>query len=347
MHPSDRARERGSAMSIKRKRAQQLMAKFPRQRILVVGDLMLDHYILGQVSRISPEAPVPVLHVAREQSVPGGSANVASNVRALGGRASAAGVVGRDAHGRSLLRLLARAEIAVDAVMRLPHVPTTVKTRVIADRQQVVRVDWEKHVRFTDRQVAEFCRLLERAVRGATGVVIEDYSKGVVHQQVMDTVLRAARRRGLPVGLDPKDNYDVDVAGITLAKPNRKEAFAHAGLQDPGAAGHPLEDRKLLRVAEVLLEKWKPAMLMITLGAHGMLLAGPGRAPRHVPTRAREVFDLSGAGDTVIATCMLALAAGATFDEAAELANYAAGIVVAKLGTATCSRDELLASMEA
>jgi rfaE bifunctional protein kinase chain/domain len=332
-------------MSIQRARARQVLARFPRQRVLVVGDVMLDHYIHGTVSRISPEAPVPVLHVTREISVPGGASNVASNVRAMGGAAEVAGVVGRDAHGRRLTRLLKDLGAGVEAVMRLPRVPTTVKTRVVADRQQVVRVDWEKHLQLNERQLAGFTGLLEKWTARSTAVVIEDYSKGVVQQPVLDAVLRVAGRRGIPVGLDPKDNYDLDVRGITLAKPNRKEAFAHAGVKDTGAAGHPLKDKALLKVVEILLEKWQPRMLMITLGAQGMVLAGGGAATRHVPTRAREVYDLSGAGDTVIATCMLALAAGAKFGEAAELANYAAGVVVGKLGTATCTRDELLAYM--
>ncbi len=229
--------------------------------------------------------------------------------------------------------------------MRLPRVPTTVKTRVVADRQQVVRVDWEKRQALQGRPLDAFVEWVGKISARASAVVIEDYSKGVVQQPVLDAVLQVAGRRGIPVGLDPKDNYELKVRGITLAKPNRKEAFAHAGLKDPGANEHPLQDKALLKVADILMEKWQPRMLMITLGGHGMLLAGEGAAPRHVPTRAREVFDLSGAGDTVIATCMLALASGATFDEAAELANYAAGVVVGKLGTATCTRDELLAYM--
>jgi len=332
-------------MTIQRARARRLLARFPEQRVLVVGDLMLDHYIHGSVSRISPEAPVPVLHVSRENSVPGGASNVASNVRAMGGASDVAGVVGRDAPGRQLTRLLSKAGVGVDAVLRLPRVPTTVKTRVVADRQQVVRVDWEKRQAVQGRPLEAFVRWIAKISARASAVVIEDYSKGVVQQPVLDAVLKVAGRRGIPVGLDPKDNYELDVRGITLAKPNRKEAFAHAGIKDPGAADHPLQDKALLKVADSLMEKWQPRMLMITLGGHGMLLAGEGVAPRHVPTRAREVFDLSGAGDTVIATCMLALAAGASFNEAAELANYAAGVVVGKLGTATCSRDELLAYM--
>ena len=329
-------------MSISRARARAITARFPKQKLLVVGDLMLDHYIQGHVSRISPEAPVPVLHVTREHSVPGGACNVAANICALGGAAGVAGVIGRDASGRSLLRLLRKAGIATDAVLRLGHVPTTVKTRIVAERQQVVRVDWEKPATFLPRHLAEFSDRLDAALRGVTAVVIEDYGKGVIQQPVVDALLAVTRRRKIPVGLDPKDNYDLKLDGLTLAKPNRKEAFAHAGIKDTGAHEEPLKDRPLLRVAARLLEKWNPRMLMITLGGHGLLLAAPGRPPRHVPTRAREVFDLSGAGDTVIATCMLALAAGADFETAAELANYAAGVVVGKLGTATCSREELI-----
>ncbi|MBW7907581.1 MAG: carbohydrate kinase [Kiritimatiellae bacterium] len=329
-------------MSINTERARALMARFSRQKILVVGDLMLDHYIHGHVSRISPEAPVPVLRVARENSVPGGACNAAVNIRALGGSAAVAGVVGRDGHGRALLELLRGAGVKTDAVLQLAHVPTTVKTRIVAERQQVVRVDWERYTQFTARQQSEFIRRMERSLEGVHGVIVEDYSKGVIQQPVIDALMALARRKKIRVGLDPKDNHELRFEGLSLAKPNRKEAFAHAGMKDPGPHDDPLRDQPLQKVADILIERWNPEMLMITLGPHGLLLAAQGRPTIHVPTRAREVFDLSGAGDTVIATCMLALAAGADFEMAAELANYAAGVVVSKLGTATCTREELL-----
>lgn len=334
-------------MSISVARARAITAQFANQKLLVVGDLMLDHYIHGHVTRISPEAPVPVLHVAREHSVPGGACNVAANARALGATASVAGVIGRDGHGRALSDLLHKAGIDTTAVLRLPGHPTTVKTRVIAERQQVVRVDWEKPVRLNERQRRELARKIEAAFDGVTAVVFEDYGKGVIAQDVVDAVLSIAKTRGVPVGLDPKENYHLRFEGLTLAKPNRREAFAHAGISDPGPQDDPTRDTALREATERLLEKWKPRLLMITLGPQGLLLAEPGKDPRHVPTRAREVFDISGAGDTVIATCMLALAAGADFHAAAELANYAAGVVVGKLGTATCTRDELLAYLAA
>lgn len=330
------------------KRAQLLTQSFQRQRILVVGDLMLDKYIHGTVERISPEAPVPVVRVARERQVPGGAANVAWNVCAFGGQAVIAGVVGNDPAGRDLKELMAAQGVCTDVVRAIKGFQTTVKMRVLADRQQVLRVDWDPDPVFPQADVDAFCESVSRQIESCTGVVIEDYSKGIVCQEVMDAVLSAAKRRGIPVGLDPKDNLNLRIKGITLATPNYKEAHLCAGL--PAKApppGSPLEDASLRKASDILLKTWEPEQLLVTLGPNGMYLAGSGRVPRVIPTRAREVFDVSGAGDTVIATCVMALAAGASFDEAAVLGNNAAGVVVGKLGTATCSADELLASVEA
>lgn len=331
---------------MKSERARRLARAFERQRILVVGDLMLDQYIHGAVERISPEAPVPVVRVTQERQVPGGSANVAANVCALGGKAIVAGVVGRDRAGQDLLRLLGARGIGTGGVRTVTGMRTTVKMRVLADRQQVVRVDWDPAVTFPEREVDAFCAQLEKQVALCTGVVIEDYSKGIVRQEVVDVVLNAARKKGIPVGLDPKDNLDLSISGITLATPNYREAHACAGvpLKRP-PSGNPLDDRSLRKAGQILLERWKPEQLIVTLGPQGMYLVSAGKPPRVIPTRAREVFDVSGAGDTVIATCLLALAAGASFDEAAVLGNNAAGVVVGKLGTATCSPDELLTSV--
>jgi len=332
---------------MKIERARELTAAFKRQRVLVVGDLMLDKYIHGSVERISPEAPVPVVRVVRERTVPGGAANVAGNICGLGGRAMLAGIVGCDPEGGALIGLLKENGIGTRGVARLRGFRTTVKTRVIADRQQVVRVDWDSNAGFPDRAVGRFCATLAALVDACSGVVIEDYSKGVVRQEVVDAVLDAAKRKGIPVGLDPKDNEDLNLGGITLATPNYKEAHVCAGLpvRSP-PPGDPLKDPSLRRAAEILMEKWAPRLLIVTLGPQGMYLASRDRAPRVIPTRAREVYDVSGAGDTVIATCVLALAAGAGFDEAAVLGNNAAGVVVGKLGTATCSPEELLRSVE-
>ena len=328
-------------------RAKRLAGAFKGQRVLVVGDLMLDKYIDGSVERLSPEAPVPVVKVVRERNVPGGAANVAGNVCALGGAATLAGLVGCDLEGGTLIDLLKERRIGTGGIARVRNFRTTVKTRVLADRQQVVRVDWDNNAGFPERALGRFCAAIEKIVATCSGVVIEDYSKGVVRQEVVDAVLGAARRKGIPVGLDPKDNMDLDVAGITLATPNYKEAHLCAGLPvRPPPPGNPLNDRSLAKAAAILMEKWRPELLIVTLGPQGMYLLSRNQEPRVIPTRAREVFDVSGAGDTVIATCVLALAAGAGFEEAAVFGNNAAGVVVGKLGTATCSPEELLRSVE-
>ena len=315
------------------------------RRVLVVGDLMLDRYVYGSVTRISPEAPVPVVKVVRETSMPGGASNVAGNIRALGGQAAVAGMIGKDAAGVELRWLLTHAGVDVECAMMFAGAGTIVKERIIAERQQVVRVDFERSATWSPRQSEKFLALLALELDRADGVIIEDYGKGAVTQAVVDLVLAKAAKRGLPVGLDPKDGHELAFQGITVATPNRKEAFAIAGVVDPGAKVDPLADKALRKTGEILMAKWAAENLAITLGAQGMYLLSRGQAPRHVPTRAREVFDVSGAGDTVIAACVTALAAGAKFIEAAELANVAAGVVVGKLGTASCTPEELLNHM--
>jgi D-glycero-beta-D-manno-heptose-7-phosphate kinase len=332
-------------MSISQKRAAALLKKFARRRVLVLGDLMLDRYVYGSVHRISPEAPVPVVKVVKETSMPGGASNVACNIRALGGRAAIAGMIGKDAAGVELRWLLTHAEVDVECAMMFAGTSTTVKERIIAERQQVVRVDFERATPWSPHQSEKFLAMLAIELGRADGVIIEDYGKGAVTQAVVDLVLTTARRRDIPVGLDPKEGHDLNLRGITVATPNRREAFAIAGQMDPGARENPLVDKALRRTGEILMEKWAAENLAITLGAHGMFLMTRGQAPRHVPTRAREVFDVSGAGDTVIAACVTALAAGAGFIESAELANIAAGVVVGKLGTASCTPEELLNHM--
>ncbi|MCB1070080.1 MAG: D-glycero-beta-D-manno-heptose-7-phosphate kinase [Verrucomicrobia bacterium] len=330
-------------MTLLRQRAADMLTVFDRKRILVVGDLMLDRYILGVVSRISPEAPVPVVHVREEKAVPGGASNVALNIRALGASATVGGIIGQDASGEVLSSLLREQGVDTGSILATNRIPTTVKTRVLAERQQVVRVDWEELYEYNESELDRFKSLLDEQIQVVDGIIIEDYGKGVIHQAMISHLIQRASQAGVPVGLDPKDNHELEIGGLTLATPNRREAFVAAGIAEGRPKENPLEDLRLLQVGDRLLELWNPGFLLITLGAQGMLLMRKGEAPVHVPTRAREVFDVSGAGDTVIATCLLAVAGGASFLEAAELANYAAGIVVAKLGTATCTPDELLA----
>jgi D-glycero-beta-D-manno-heptose-7-phosphate kinase len=324
-------------------RARELVAAFGRQRILVVGDAMLDLYIYGAVERISPEAPVPVVRVRRERKMPGGAANVAVNIRALGGASDLAGVVGKDSFGADLADLLKAGGIGVEGVMPLSGARTTVKMRILAERQQVVRVDWEDEPAIPPPLTDAMCRKLRRLAGAATGIIIADYRKGMVSQAIVDAVLSVARRRGVPVGLDPKDNTHLKISGLTLATPNYKEALACACLPPKAAPDKdPLADESLRKAGAILLKKWALKQLIVTLGPQGMYLVSPRRPARVIPTRAREVFDVSGAGDTVIATCLLALAAGADGMEAAALGNSAAGVVVGKVGTASCSPSELL-----
>jgi len=333
-------------VQLTRDRARDIVGKFSGQRILVVGDMMLDRFIFGEASRISPEAPVPVVRVEREQEMPGGSCNVGMNVKSLGGEAFLCGLTGNDFHGRLLTELLANAGIGCDGVIADEGETTIVKTRIIAQRQQVARIDYEQCCNLKPELIEELCSRIGDLAASASGVVIEDYGKGVLQQEVVTAAIEAARARGIPIGFDPKDNHALNVRGVTVATPNRKEMFAAAGRRDADIALPPLEDGNLLAAGSELLERWGPDLLLTTLGADGMLLQSATGDPWHAPTRAREVFDVSGAGDTVVAVCVLALAAGADYHEAAELANFAAGVVVGKLGTATTTPDELLGFME-
>lgn len=326
-------------------RVEELLAGFANVKVLVVGDLMLDRYVFGSVTRISPEAPVPVVHVSREESRPGGASNVALNIGALGGGSTVAGVIGADVAGDDLMRTLVDAGIRMEGVVRAPSVQTTVKTRVVAERQQVVRVDREMPAAQFEAGVETLCRLLPPLVAAADAVVIEDYGKGVVCQRVVDTVLAAAQTAGLPVGFDPKDNHRLNLPWLTLATPNYREACLAAGVPE-ASLDDTAGSASLRETGRLLSARWGTELLLITLGPHGMYLLPRSGEPMVLPTVAREVFDVSGAGDTVIATALTALAAGATHAEAAELANHAAGVVVGKLGTAVCTRAELRGSFD-
>ncbi len=328
-------------MGVKMARIQEIVASFRDQQILVVGDLMLDQYIHGKVDRISPEAPVPVVRVTHEENVPGGASNVAWNIKSLGGTVTVAGILGKDQDAETLKRLLLQEGVSIEPVICDEEMATTVKTRVVAERQQVVRIDRDREGSYYPKDLLQiFCKRLENVAKQATGIIIEDYGKGLVEQDVVDCVLKTAKETDIPVGFDPKDNHALNVSGVTLATPNLHEAFLAAGIREPNSITE--DDPSLQIVGKILLKKWKPEHLLMTLGPLGMCLLTQGHKSQHVPTRAREVFDVSGAGDTVMAMCLLALSAGASFYEAAECANAAAGVVVGKLGTATCSKEELL-----
>jgi len=310
------------------------MIEFEGRRILVIGDLMLDEFIWGKVSRISPEAPVPVVNVTGESYYPGGAANVARNVREFTRSTSVMGLAGTDASGTRLLDLLRSAAIDTTGVQQDSAHCTSVKTRIIARNQQVVRVDRERRAPLTEEQSARAVAFLARAIPEADAIIAADYGKGFLSQSLADEICRLAREHDKILTVDPHPHTSLDWRGATIIKPNRAEAFAAAGL--PPSEDHPLPD-----VAHRLFQRWDCRYLLITLGEDGMMLFQHDAPPHHVPARVQDVFDVSGAGDTAIAVLTVALAAGATPIEAAELANGASGIVVGKLGTATVSPDEL------
>jgi D-glycero-beta-D-manno-heptose-7-phosphate kinase len=325
-------------------RLRRLLAAVLRTRVLVVGDVMLDQFIWGRVSRISPEAPVPVVDFERESFMPGGAANVARNLTALGGAAELFGAVGRDTHARQLRQLLAEEHVGCAGLVAAPRRLTTTKTRVVAGQQQVTRLDRETRGDLAAADTARLLRAVGAALPAADAVIVGDYGKGVVTQPLLAGLRDLCRARGVWLSLDPKPVHHLDLAGLSLLTPNRKEAFELAGLADTVRAADPLADAPLLAVAERLMAGPAPALLLITLGELGMLLCRRGEAPFHIPTVAQEVFDVSGAGDTVIASFTLAIAAGASPVEAAVFSNHAAGVVVGKVGTATVSPEELTAS---
>lgn len=318
-----------------------VLAAFGSKRILVIGDLMLDEFIWGAVSRISPEAPVPVVNVTGESYYPGGAANVARNIRELTPHIALIGLAGEDPAGARLLELLQGSGIDVSGVQRIAGVPTTVKTRIIARNQQVVRVDRERRHSLDKAGLVRIMERVEQAIPRADAVVVADYGKGFLTQPLADHISIVARRHGTVLAVDPHPHTSLVWSGATAIKPNRTEAFLAAGIPSFPAADSSLQEEQLREVGKRLLQKWGCRILLITLGEQGMLLIEEGCPPYHIPTRARDVFDVSGAGDTAIAVLALALVSGAGARAAAELANYASGIAVAKLGTATVSLEEL------
>jgi D-beta-D-heptose 7-phosphate kinase/D-beta-D-heptose 1-phosphate adenosyltransferase len=316
-----------------------ILESIGKLRILVIGDVMLDHYLWGEVTRISPEAPVPVIHVLRESHTAGGAANVALNLAALGGKASLIGTFGDDDAGRILAGILREAAIDCAACVIDPAVKTIVKTRVIARTQQLCRIDREtaRHAYALDA-AADIEAALDAACARADAIIVSDYAKGVVTQSLIDKLLAQADARGLLIAVDPKPARHLRFRGAGLITPNRHEALELAGLAEPG----PGEDYPLEEICRRIHHSLAPRLLVITLGADGMAVSRDGKVEHVLATEAREVFDVSGAGDTVIASLTAALAAGATAVEAAGFANRAAGVVVSKMGTATATPAEIL-----
>ena len=329
-----------------RTRAEELCSRFRNQRIAVVGDLMLDRYVRGKAVRISPEAPVPVVRVKDRSAVLGGAANVLRNLSAFGAAPIAFGVVGTDPHGAEFLEQCGENSINTSFIVRHPTRQTTVKTRLIANHQQVVRIDDEAteplEARYRDQLRDSLCQAVTDGKIDA--VIWEDYNKGVLTKELISDVQEILVKAGIPATLDPHPGNPFVVPGLTLMTPNRTESFAMAG-EFPRDPVQPVSDDVALRtVADKIRGQWGPKHLLITLGSGGMALFSDDGSLHHVPTVAQDVFDVSGAGDTVIATWTAAYLADATPEEACELANHAAGIVVGKVGTICVNKNELLNS---
>ncbi len=320
-------------------RTRALLAAMRDRPVLVLGDVMLDEFIWGKVARISPEAPVPVVEVARESQHVGGAGNVARNVRALGGRPLLVGVVGRDAAAERIRGDLDASGVRHALIAADDGRPTTVKTRIIAHQQQIVRADRER----ADEISPELEQVLVSRVRDGLGqcgaLILSDYQKGVITRRAMRALVALARRRRVPILVDPKVRHFALYRGVSVITPNQLEAEQATGVRIRSQAD-------LLAAGERILKTLRCQAVLVTRGEQGMSLFRPAHRPLHVPTFAREVFDVTGAGDTVIATLALALTSGARMDEAAVLANSAAGVVVGKIGTATASPEELLAAVE-
>jgi D-beta-D-heptose 7-phosphate kinase/D-beta-D-heptose 1-phosphate adenosyltransferase len=335
-----------SAKTLSISRARQILSAAAKTRILVLGDVMLDQFIWGSVARISPEAPVPVVDFERESFMPGGAANVARNLTALDVPTEIFGAIGNDDAGWKLQKLLAGQNIGCAGLVKNSARHTSVKTRIVAHKQQVVRIDRETRDGLDAKLTGQLLDGLKTKLARADAVIVGDYGKGVVTQPLLDEIKSLCRARGVWLSLDPKPVHQLHLSGLSLITPNRKETFELASLPDETRHENPLADKNLTLAAERLLNELRPAVLLITLGELGMLLCQRGQKPFHIPTVAQEVFDVSGAGDTVIATFTLAIAAGASPLEAAILSNHAAGIVVGKIGTAITTPEELLKSFE-
>ncbi len=316
-----------------------VLEKFARARVVILGDLIVDQYIWGQVSRISPEAPIPVVEVVRESFSPGGAANVASNLNALGASVEICGIVGEDSYGEMLLDMLREKGIDTRLVVKDPARPTILKTRIIAHKQQVVRVDREDIRGLAGERLEHMRGLLKQAIPKADALILEDYGKGVIQEGLLHEIIPMARGLGKIVTVDPKRDHFDFYKGVTAITPNRLEAEEASGIR--------IADPKGLQDAGArLMERLGCDAVLITMGDQGMCLFESKQPPLQIPARAREVYDVSGAGDTVIAVFTAALVAGAGFRQAAVISNVAGGLVVEKLGTAVVTREEIRARME-
>lgn len=325
---------------IQSERVHEIVEQFSKAKVLVIGDVMLDEFVWGDVNRISPEAPVPVVEVRSRSMMPGGAANVVSNIRSLGAQASIIGICGKDLYGQTLKECLKEMQADTEGLVEDSQRPTSLKTRIIAHQQQMVRVDEESQADIQESVRLKVDQLLEKKIKQADVVVVEDYDKGLVDQSLLNRVVEFCQKHKKVLAVDPKKGHFLDYKGVSVLTPNKSEAIAALGFEREERA--PSKDK----MGASLLDKWGCENILITMGEEGMVLTDKEKKLFHIPAVAREVFDVSGAGDTVIAAFVSSLASGASMQEAAEISNYAAGVVVGKVGTATVTAAELYQEMQ-
>ncbi|HKQ57249.1 MAG TPA: D-glycero-beta-D-manno-heptose-7-phosphate kinase [Candidatus Eisenbacteria bacterium] len=315
-----------------------IIGRFAGRRILVLGDLMLDRYLWGRVDRISPEAPVPVVELERETHALGGAGNVAANLRALGAEPVLLGVIGEDADGTHLLGALRNRGVSTMGIVADRARPTTVKTRIIAHAQQVVRADKESRADLDGPAFEALAGRIEAEIARCESVIVSDYGKGVITPRSLEHALGLARERRLPVSVDPKESHIDAYRGVSILTPNQHEAGYIQGRRI-------VDETSLMEVGWGLQERLGAEAVLVTRGPAGMSLFEKGGRYTHLPTVAREVYDVTGAGDTVVSVVALALAAGADYPTASFLSNHAAGVVIREVGTASCTPSQLEASI--
>jgi len=308
--------------------------RFENAHILAIGDVMLDRFVVGSVSRISPEAPVPVVDLDSETFKPGGAANAINNIRALGGNVTALGIIGDDVSGKKLIDLLKKDGINTGGIIVIKNRPTTVKTRIIAGQQQIVRIDREEKDVVGNERIIQILDFVNKKIDEIDAILISDYDKGVITNKLLEDVIPLAKRYNKPVIVDPKVEHFLDYKGVTVVTPNVKEASAATGIS-------PINETSIRNMGQWLLTRLECDTVLITRGMDGMSLFKKNGEVTHIPTVAREVFDVTGAGDTVTGVIALCLAVGAPIVNSAIIANACAGIVVGKLGTATATKEDL------
>ena len=316
------------------KRLDTIFSGFSGKRIMVVGDLMIDEYLIGHVSRISPEAPVPVVEIAEESHRLGGAANVALNIASLGLESIMVGVIGNDISGDILLERFQKMKVKTDGVVKIDDRPTTVKTRIIGDSQHIARVDREQSTYLNAEEEHRISQIAADLLDTVDAVILEDYNKGVLTGNLISFIIKRANEKGILITVDPKFKNFLKYRNVTLFKPNIKET-------EEALAVKITTDQDLILAGEALMKNLKAKSILITRGANGMSLFEEGGGVTNVETMVRKVADVSGAGDTVISTLTAALAAGGSFQEAATIANYAAGIVCEYVGIVPVEYEKL------